>query len=665
MGGEQPTSPVSITSAQSGVWGVGRAEFARAAADGTVVIASTTGVDVIEPGGGSTRLQTFAGPQEVSALARSADGASVAVAIAPTPQDPPRVDLYRSDGSGTIASWPLAPGDGVNALVFTDSGSLFVRTAGAVTELTADAAVPPIRHVEDLPLGGGIVGHDGSVIAPLVNTNELVVRRAGGAASTERIDELEGQLFVDAALSPGQDAVAVSMQSIEEFDQLEGIAVLDAATLDLRAAVPAGGAGMREQWTLGDGYVAVTDGVNLVVTEVASMATHTLASPSGSPLARLLPTSVGLVAVHADGGVTTWDVTNWAVPPRTVLAGSAALRDVTVDAGGTTLTAVDFFGRVVRVALADGTMLFDDTRFTSGELTSVGVDPAGTSIAVASSSGRVSVLGSDLSEMWAVDPGEGRVESVNFVPTSGLLATGVAERLGETAFDDTVIVWDPSTRSERFRLTGQGEDVPGCFFFYSRIRFSHDGSLMAATSHDFTVVLSDATSGETVKVLPPHASTVLDVGFTPDDRLLVTTSDDSTVRVWNVADWSLAAEYPSNAMGGYSAVAVMPDNTTIVVTDVTGAITKIDLLTGTPVTTFEEANYRSTSLALSADGALLAAPADDGTAVAIWSTDTGKQLATITGHTRPVTGLVFAPDGTSLITSSTDGTVRTWSIAMT
>ena len=45
----------------------------------------------------------------------------------------------------------------------------------------------------------------------------------------------------------------------------------------------------------------------------------------------------------------------------------------------------------------------------------------------------------------------------------------------------------------------------------------------------------------------------------------------------------------------------------------------------------------------------------------IWRPD-GHPVATLTGHTDDVTGVAIAPDGSWLATTSTDETVRIWSI---
>ncbi len=64
-------------------------------------------------------------------------------------------------------------------------------------------------------------------------------------------------------------------------------------------------------------------------------------------------------------------------------------------------------------------------------------------------------------------------------------------------------------------------------------------------------------------------------------------------------------------------------------------------------------------MALSADGELLASGGFDATA-RLWETGTGRLLATLRGHTAPITAVAISGDGRLLASVSDDATVRVW-----
>ena len=70
----------------------------------------------------------------------------------------------------------------------------------------------------------------------------------------------------------------------------------------------------------------------------------------------------------------------------------------------------------------------------------------------------------------------------------------------------------PVPGGEAAQFGGEAEKVAGCAFFRNEVRFSPDGELMAANSHDFTVSLYDPSDGMILHTFPPHASTVTDLG---------------------------------------------------------------------------------------------------------------------------------------------------------
>ena len=68
------------------------------------------------------------------------------------------------------------------------------------------------------------------------------------------------------------------------------------------------------------------------------------------------------------------------------------------------------------------------------------------------------------------------------------------------------------------------------------------------------------------------------------------------------------------------------------------------------------------SVAMAPDGSWLASGSRDGT-VRIWDVATGRQRATLKGHSSWVSAVAVAPDGSWLASGGSDGTVRIWDAA--
>lgn len=300
---------------------------------------------------------------------------------------------------------------------------------------------------------------------------------------------------------------------------------------------------------------------------------------------------------------------------------------------------------------------------SSAPLNDVTVD-ADHRVATAASDGVVGLyeLSSSLPTSVSLVHPEGHVDAVAFDPRGGRLATGIAERRAETAFDDTVSLWDVATGERLIQVGGEADAVAGCSFFRNIVDWAHDGTFVTSTSHDFTVSMIDPDTGRTLHTFAPHANTVLDTAISPDDRWLVTSADDSTMRVWDLQSKDLIAEHQVT-MGGYWSMAFLPDGTSIVVSDIVGSIRVVDALSGEITATFDGSKQRRASLAVSPDGRLVAAGADN-SAVRLWSTATGEMVGDLVGHDGPVSAVAFFDDGERLVSGSQDGTAIVWRYAV-
>src|SRR5262249_51825649 len=75
--------------------------------------------------------------------------------------------------------------------------------------------------------------------------------------------------------------------------------------------------------------------------------------------------------------------------------------------------------------------------------------------------------------------------------------------------------------------------------------------------------------------------------------------------------------------------------------------------------TFEGHRGRVFSVAVSADGSLVASGSEDKT-VKVWDVKAGKEKYTLKGHRESVTCVAFSPDGKWLASGSDDLMVRLW-----
>jgi WD40 repeat protein len=87
----------------------------------------------------------------------------------------------------------------------------------------------------------------------------------------------------------------------------------------------------------------------------------------------------------------------------------------------------------------------------------------------------------------------------------------------------------------------------------------------------------------------------------------------------------------------------------------------LDVLSGETVRVLDGLTTRTRALAISPDGAIVAAPQPDGT-IGLWSTASGALVGAAAGHHGAATALAFDAAGTRLYSASDDGTVRSWTV---
>jgi WD40 repeat protein len=156
-----------------------------------------------------------------------------------------------------------------------------------------------------------------------------------------------------------------------------------------------------------------------------------------------------------------------------------------------------------------------------------------------------------------------------------------------------------------------------------------------------------------------HTGGVTSCAFSPDGTLLATSSDDSTVRIWQVADGTEQRVLTGHT-GGVWSCAFSPDGTLLASAGNDRTVRLWHVETGIEEILLGHGDWVR-SCAFSPDGTLLATASDDST-VRIWQVADGTEQRVLTGHTGGVWSCAFSPDGTLLASAGNDRTVRLWHV---
>ncbi|KAL0945600.1 hypothetical protein HGRIS_014985 [Hohenbuehelia grisea] len=197
------------------------------------------------------------------------------------------------------------------------------------------------------------------------------------------------------------------------------------------------------------------------------------------------------------------------------------------------------------------------------------------------------------------------------------------------------------------------------------ISFSPDGTCIASGSHDDTIRLWDAATGEPIGApLSGHYAPVVSIAFSPDGAHIASGSGDETIRLWDVV---IGEQIGAPLSGHYSevfSVAYSPDGTRIVSGSCDNTIRLWDATTGEQIgAPLSGHDSEVNSVVFSPDGTRIASGSDDKT-IRIWDAATGEQIgAPLNGHDHWINSVAFSPDGTHIASGSKDNTIRLWDAA--
>jgi WD40 repeat protein len=348
--------------------------------------------------------------------------------------------------------------------------------------------------------------------------------------------------------------------------------------------------------------------------------------------------------VSAGGSARVWSLETGELLHNLAVAGSFLSRAVFTPDGNRVLTADGLASNSVRVwDLSTG-----QTIRSFGSNVSVLAIVAG---------GHLIAGGQDLAvNVWDIDTGQviRPLSGVTQVLVGIIASTSSSTVIGGCN-DGRIITWDASSGDVLHNFVGER------LFAISGIA----GTNQVLTAHSDKIVrVKNSQIGDNLRAFGGHTtSSTLGVGFSPDDRYVVSGGTEVFTRIWNRTNSQQVGFFPGHGAGTEVAT-FSPDGTRILTTF--GGPVHSARLSNVGTGNVEREFFGHTSWPLEAvfspDGQRIATGAQDGTA-RLWDVATGNQIRVFSSPGTWVRALAVSSNGMLLASGGSDSVARLWNTA--
>jgi len=304
---------------------------------------------------------------------------------------------------------------------------------------------------------------------------------------------------------------------------------------------------------------------------------------------------------------------------------------------GTLIAATDSAG-TIRLWQSNGTELARFARRNASRTNSVSFGQNGL-LAIGSNDNSVELWRIESPWLTLLQGHTTKVQGVAVNATDGTIAT--------TSEDGTVRLWSPQGQQIWMQSHDKAQVI--------RVSFHPRQNMVVSADDEGVVNFWNTKTGNLLRPsLHAHSQVIYSVSFSPDGRVMATTSGDKTAKLWTLNNLSKPIIIPHKDAvysASFNAIGVLATSSadgTVSFWDKTGHSIRSPLQTNTSVS----------AIAFSPQGSLLALGDEKGS-VKLWD-EKGDQLREIGRHTAAIWGVSFSSDGQMIATASDDSTIKLW-----
>ena len=230
--------------------------------------------------------------------------------------------------------------------------------------------------------------------------------------------------------------------------------------------------------------------------------------------------------------------------------------------------------------------------------------------------------------------------------------------LATAGYDQTIRFWDASSGVCYRQLQHPERAV-------NALQIAPDKQFVAAGGNP-AIKLYDVNSktAEPLVTYEGHTSSVTAVGFQRDGRWMYSSSEDGTVKIWDLRAPSFQRDYECRA--GASSVSLHANQGELVAGDHSGAVRVFDLTANRcSAELIPEGDTPISSVTVAADASLVVAANYNGNCF-FWAPRSAEEytpLRKLDAHRNYITAARLSPDVRLLATASADRSIKLWSTA--